>query len=57
MRKIMSFGIAFAIAATAFAFTMLAAPPVSEARVVPRIDTYELTLQSTGAIENDYDCN
>ena len=57
MRKIMSFGAAFAIAATAFAFVMLTTPPVSEARVIPTIDTYALTLQSGIAAGTGYDCN
>lgn len=57
MKKVLSFGTAVAIAIAAFIVTMLIKPPVSESRPVSRIDTYELTLQSSIASGKDYDCN
>ena len=57
MHNLTSFCAAVAIATTAFIFTMLTKPPVSESRPVSRIDTYELTLHSTIASGEDYDCN
>lgn len=57
MRKIISFGMAIVVAIMAFIVTMLTKPPVSESKSASRIDTYELTLQSTVAPEEDRDCN
>lgn len=57
MPKVMSFCAAVALAMTAFVFTMMTKPPVSESRPAARIDTRELTLQSDLTSSKDYDCN
>lgn len=56
MRTLSTLAIAFALAAAAFAITMLAKPPVSEARVSATIDTYALTLSANPADASPYEC-
>ena len=55
MRVVATFGLAFAVAATAFAFIMLTAPPVSEAKSVASIDTYAITIAAKIELGKDYD--
>lgn len=56
MRSLMTFAVAFAMAAAAFGVTMLTKPPVSEARVISTIDTRALTLGAHPADALAYDC-
>ncbi|WP_264050210.1 hypothetical protein [Methylobacterium flocculans] len=56
MRTLSTLAIAFALATAAFAITMLAKPPVSEARVSATIDTYALTLSANPADASPYEC-
>lgn len=57
MRTITTFGIAFAIATLAFAFTILTKPPTSDAGPATIIDTYAITINSKIEPGKDYDCN
>jgi hypothetical protein len=57
MRVITTFGIAFAVAAGAFAFIILTKPPISEAGPVTSIDTYAITINSKVDPGQEYDCN
>ena len=56
MRAVTTFGLAFAVAAGAFAFIMLTSPPISEAKPVASIDTYALTIAAKIELGKDYDC-
>ena len=57
MRVITTFGIAFAVATGAFAFTILTKPPISNAGPVTSIDTYTITINSKLEPGKEYDCN
>lgn len=57
MRKLVMFSAAFAVAAAAFAVTMLTDPPVSKAHAVAQIDTYALTISANLSGGQSYDSN
>ena len=57
MRVVTTFGLAFVVAAGAFALTMLIDPPISEANPVASIDTYAITINSKIGSGEDYECN
>ena len=57
MRVLTTFGLAFAVAAGAFAFTILTRPPTSKAGPATSIDTYTITINSKLEPGKNYDCN
>jgi hypothetical protein len=57
MKTIITFGLAFIVAAAAFGITMLTKPPVSVAKPIATVDTYALTLKANPAMAEAYDCN